>query len=154
MRKSLVASNTINWQDLDLKNDHLLHGDYYDQNVFFDERGYVSSVFDFEKTIYSPRSFELIRSMMKNFFSNDFNVSNINKAKLYLHSYLNIYPASREELRTGFRLYYLRTIHSAWVQKEHYLKKNYRVDQFLHNHYQNIKYLSEHFQEVENDLID
>jgi len=153
MRKLLIASNTVNFEDLNLKNDHLIHGDYHTQNVFFNDHDRVSSVFDFEKTEYAPRMFELIRSLILVFFNNGFDPENVPKAKLYLHSYSNIYPTSKETLRVGLQLYYLKMLHNCWVQEEHFLKKNYRADQFLSINFNRIKYLSKHLKDLENILI-
>lgn len=153
MRQSLVETNTMIFEDLNLQCDHLIHGDYHKQNVFFDEYGYVFSVFDLEKVMYAPRMFELIRSIMIIFFGENFETENISKAKLYLHSYLNIYPASLEMLQTGFKLYYLRMLHGSWIQNEHYLKNNNRVDVFLLNDFNRIKYLSENYDEFESKLF-
>jgi hypothetical protein len=45
-------------------------------------------------------------------------------------------------------------LHGSWVQSEHYLKNNYRVDQFLFGKFKLIKYLSEHLNELEITLLD
>ncbi|MFA6301219.1 MAG: phosphotransferase [Candidatus Paceibacterota bacterium] len=152
-RKFLVESNSINFEDLGLKNDHLIQGDYHTGNLFFDDYDHVSSVFDFEKARYAPRVFELVRSLAHIFFQNDFSPGNITKAKLYLNSYLKIYPISRGEIEKGFKIYYLKMLHSSWVQSEHYLKNNYRVDHLLAGNFERIKYLSEHLEELINKLM-
>ena len=72
IRKFLVESNSINFEDLELKNDHLIQGDYHTGNLFFDNYNHVSSVFDFEKARYAPRVFELVRSLIHIFFHNDY----------------------------------------------------------------------------------
>lgn len=153
IRRILIESNSINFEDLGFKNDHLIQGDYLTGNVFFDNDDHVSSVFDFEKARYAPRVFEVIRALIHIFFDKDFNLENITKAKLYLNSYLNIYPLSRDEIKRGFKLFYLKMLHSSWIPGEHYLKNNYRVDHLLAGNLERIKYLSEHLEELENKLL-
>ncbi|MCX6716328.1 MAG: phosphotransferase [Candidatus Taylorbacteria bacterium] len=150
MKKELLLKNKMTFESLDLKCDHLIHGDYLDHNVFFDEGDNVKWVFDFEKTNYSPRTYELFRSMIYIFLSGDITKVALDNAKKYLDAYSSVYPISKDEIKRGFELYYIKTIHGFWVESEHYLKGNTRVDHFLFENYKRIKYLSENL----NRLID
>lgn len=153
LREKIISLNKITFQDLDLPPDCLIHGDYHGGNVFFDEHNHVSHVFDFEKTQYAPRMFELFRSTVFIFFGQSFDKESIRKATLYIDAYTNLCPASKEELWKGLTLFYLRFVHGLWVQTEHYLKGNTRVDQFLAQDYERINYLSEHLEELGNKLF-
>lgn len=153
LKKNLVLANSTTYEDLDLPSNHLIHSDYLEQNVFFDDSDNVSHVFDFEKTDYSPRMYELFRSIMYSFFHKDFSEGNFKKAKLFLNSYLKVYPTSKNELKKGLKLFYLKSIHAAWVEGEHYLKGNTRVDDFLEQDFYRINYLSKHFQEFEGKML-
>ena len=152
LKRKLISENSLKYEDIGLSADHLIHGDYLDHNVFFDMSDQVSHVFDFEKANYSPRMYELFRSLMYIFPNNEFN-DNLDKAKLYLNSYLNVYPATRSELQKGLKLYYLKNIHSVWIESEHFLKNNSRVDQFLGLDLQRIEYQSNFFSELEKYLL-
>ena len=153
LKKNLILKNSIVYEDLDLPSDHLIHGDYLDQNVFFGDDDNVSHVFDFEKTDYSPRMYELFRSMMYGFLSDEIVKEDLEKSKLYLNSYLSIYPTSKEELIKGLKLFYFKSIHAVWVESEHYLKDNDRSDVYLLSDFKRVKYLSEHYEEFEEGLI-
>jgi len=153
MKKDLINENLLTFVDINLANDHLTHGDYLDHNVFFDKNDQVSEVFDFEKTDYSPRMYELFRSLMLTFFNDKFAKENIDNAKLFLNTYLNIYPTSRDELSKGLKLYYLKSIHGIWIESEHFLNNNSRVDEFLKTDNMRIKYLSNHYLEFESRLL-
>lgn len=143
IKRKLVTNNTLEYEDLELPSDHLIHGDYLDTNVFFGKDERVSFVFDFEKTDYSPRMYELWRSLMYSFLSRNDIDSGIGQARLYLDAYLKTYPTSLDELRRGLDLFYLKAIHSTWVEGEHYLLGNKRADEFLIDDLKRIKYLSE-----------
>lgn len=152
-KKRLIQENSIVCEDLKLPNDHLIHGDYLDHNVFFGLDDKVSFVFDFEKTDYSPRMYELFRSLMYSFLSGNVTKQELEKAKLYLNSYIAFYPTTKDELARGLKFFYLKLIHGVWVESEHYLNKSSRVDEFLLNDFQRIKYHSHHFDEFKNKLF-
>ncbi|MDP2593893.1 MAG: phosphotransferase [bacterium] len=142
LKKSIVEKNSIRYEDLGFKSDYLIHGDYLDHNVFFSEADEVDHVFDFEKTQYSPRTFELFRSLMYSLLSNSTSESDIQKAKVYLSAYRTLYPIENEELKRGLEMFYLKSIHNVWVEHEHYVKENFRPDLFLEPDLKRIQFLS------------
>lgn len=151
-KKKLIQANAVKYEDLNLPSDHLIHGDYHTGNVFFGSDNKVSCVFDFEKTSYSPRFYELFRSLIY-FLRGDINEQGLERARLYLKSYLSIYPTSKDELSKGLMLFYLKSIHGTWVEGEHYLMKSDRVDVFLRDDSKKIKYLSLNFEQFKNELF-
>ena len=153
LKKKLLEKNILTMESLGFSCDHLIHGDYSDQNIFFDKVGEVSHVFDFEKTNYSPRVYELFRSMFYGFLINSGKAQDLNGAKKYLDAYSNIYPISKDEIKRGLQLYFVKIIHGFWVESEHYLKGSTRVDHFLKDDLNRIKYFSENLEEVTNFLI-
>ncbi|MBI2120643.1 MAG: phosphotransferase [Parcubacteria group bacterium] len=152
LKQRLISSSTLVYEDLRLPNDHLVHGDYLDNNVFFGEHRAVSHVFDFEKTEYAPRTHELFRSMFY-IFGDDGLPQGLVRAKKYLDAYAETYPIPKEEIQNGLKLFYLKSIHGAWVESEHYLKNNTRVDCFLYPDFMRIKFLSENLSAVEDLLM-
>ena len=153
IRKELIQANTVTFEDLAIPNNCLIQGDYHDENVFFDENDHVQYVFDFEKVSYAPRVFELIRSMMYMFFNETLEIQRIELARLYIEVYSKMYPISKEELQKGLKLHYLRQLHSFWVESEHYINKNYRVDQFLVGKYKSTQYLSKNLNVLADKLF-
>ncbi|MFA6386608.1 MAG: phosphotransferase [Candidatus Paceibacterota bacterium] len=152
-KKKLIKLNTILFKDLNLKSDHLIHGDYIYHNVFFNDDK-VLKVFDFEKTNYSPRVYELLRAVFHSFFNKSIKKKdNISRAKLFIKAYCNIYPISKKEISQGLKLFYLKLIHGVWVEEEHYIRNNNRVDKFLQNNFDLLQYLSEHYNEFEKELL-
>lgn len=141
-KKTLLLENKLSFDELGLHSDHLIHGDFLDHNVFFDQHDNVKWVFDFEKTNYSPRTYELFRSMVYGLLSADVTKNDLENARKYLDAYSSVYPISKDEIKRGLQLYFLKTIHGFWVESEHYLKGNTRVDHFLFDDNKRIKYLS------------
>src|SRR5581483_10689187 len=154
LKKQIVESNEKPYEAFNLPNDHLIHGDYTIGNLFFDEHDHVSHVFDFEKTEYAPRYFELFRSMIYSVFLNKIGEKELTRSKIYLNAYQKLYPASKEELINAFTAYYLRSAHSVWVESEHYLKGNVRVDELLKTDALRLEYLSQNFEKTLKYLFD
>lgn len=154
LKKQLVEENTLTEKDLNLPFDHLLHGDYHNHNVFFDHQHNVTQVFDLEKTEIAPRLFELVRSMDYLCFNGEYHESNYQHAHSYLGAYRSIYPFNKDELSRSLQMYYLTKIHSLWIETEHCLNHNTRVDLFLPSQLQTIKYLAENRKSMPDKLYD
>ncbi len=150
-KKKLIEKNNIEYKDLHLINDHLIHGDYLDSNIFFGNNNEVKYIFDFEKIKYAPKTHELFRSVIYSFLT-DFNKISIEKIKLYIKSYLEICPIDKKELKNGFIAHYTESMHNFWVEKEHYLKGNNRVDLFLEPNYKRLKFTSENLETLIQEL--
>lgn len=136
-----------------LPNDHLLHGDFLDLNVFFDEYDEVSYVFDFEKTGYGPRTLEIFRCMMYSLVNRPFPDRDIDNAHAFLEAYNSVYPIDRTEAAIGLRLFFSKAAHGYWVESEHYLKNNNRVDLFLNSDSNRLDYFYKNFSVLEKRII-
>lgn len=143
LKKKLLEQNTITFDSLGFKNDHLIHGDYLDHNVFFNDNDEVIAVFDFEKADKSPREYELFRSMILTFIYGIDSEHELRNSKVYLDAYRSIYPLSEDQIKRGFELLYQKQIHGTWVETEHYLNNNFRVDIFFDVEFGRLKYLAQ-----------
>ncbi len=152
LQNKLLLCNSIKFEDLNLINDHLIHGDYLDPNIFFNDDNGIEYVFDFEKTCYAPRSFELFRSMFYTIIKDEFRNIELKKMKLYLEAYSSIYPISKVEIEKGIKLFFLKYIHGFWMTSEHYLYNNYRVDKLLPEHQARMSYFSNNLDNLINFL--
>ena len=153
LKKSLVENECANYLDLGLKNDHLIHGDYHGNNIFFDNIGDIKHVFDFEKTEMAPRSYELARSIDFMCLSNNYGRKELSSAGQYLSSYNQNYPIDANEITRGFYMYFCRKAHSLWVEKEHYLNHSQRVDHFLADEIKMLTYYSQNIHSLVNAII-
>lgn len=138
---------------LRLQSDHLTHGDYQEANFFFDARDHISHVFDWEKVRMAPRAIELVRSLELICFSDhsdyrpSFASENYRDAHIYLSSYHNRYPLAEEKLVAAYRIHYTRAVHSLWVETEHYINQNSRVDLFLRPGLERLRNYADRFDE-------
>jgi Ser/Thr protein kinase RdoA (MazF antagonist) len=138
---------------LDRNDDHLIHGDYQDGNLFFTEGEMVKAVFDWEKCSIAPRELELVRTIEFICFSNPhdyhavFSAANYERARIFLSHYHVAYAVPRERFSAAVRARYLTQMHSLWVETEHYLVSNQRVDLFLETGLRTLQFYAEHLEQ-------
>ena len=152
LKKRYVLANTTPYEQLSLKSDTLIHGDYFCDNVFFNTQDHVSHVFDFEKTQYAPASYEMFRSLLVSFFSIPIE-ENLVHAKKYVNAYLAENPLSKEVVKDGLTAAFLKQIHSLWIEEEHYLKNSTRPDELLPSQYALNEYYISNQKKIENFLL-
>lgn len=140
--------------------DHLIHGDFHDANLFFDETERVKSVFDLEKVCYWPRVLELIRGVDFTCFSDGsqsgraFADWNFAAAQTFLTAYHQRYPLERTELINGYTNYFVMRVHGLWVETEHYLNNNQRVDGFLSGEPNLLRYFSRNLEALIESIVE
>ena len=153
-KKKLVEENILLFEDFNFKSDHLIHGDFLDHNVFFNEAGEVTHIFDFEKTEYAPCVYELIRCMMYSFLSKEITHRELGLAKAYLSAYSEIYPMSSLEIKNGIDFYYIKMIHTMWLVSEAYIQGNKKVVPFLADGIRRFEYLTYHRDDLKKFLTE
>jgi Ser/Thr protein kinase RdoA (MazF antagonist) len=153
LKRTEVERNTVTPERLRLPYDHLLHGDYFCDNVFFDKQGHISHVFDFEKVEYGPPAYELFRAVFVSFFSIP-SEDNLRHAKRYVDAYVARYPLPGDLLQDGLTAAYLRQAHSLWVEGEHYLKGSSRPDPILPSQYALNEYYFTNRERIHEFLLD
>lgn len=151
LKRKLILRDKKTVAECDSELHILLHGDFHEQNLFFDENGKVKYVFDFGEVKMAPRAHELWRSAEFMFINGDFSDENVRKLILYLGTYNTLNPISKAALIAGFNIYYQMLIHSTWVESEHYLIGNYKVDHFLEKG--TINYMAQHKDEFLNKVL-
>jgi len=149
----LIKKNQIKFSDLGLKFDHIIHGDFHSLNLFYDENGEVKYVYDLEKAVVSPRSFEIARAV-DYICLGEFGSENIKKAKIFIAAYRSVYPISSSEIRTGMLFWYLKNIHSFWIEEAHYLNNNFRTDVFYPIQDKKLKYYEKHFDQMIAEILE
>lgn len=131
LKKKLILRDKVAIAEFDIDPHILVHGDFHEQNLFFDDKGKIKYVFDFGEVKMAPRAHELWRSTEFIFLNGIFTEDNIRKAILYLRTYNSLNPISKNALIAGFNIFYQMIIHSTWVETEHYVIGNHKVDHFL-----------------------
>lgn len=148
----IVMKNNLIAEDLGLTNDHLLHGDYHEKNVFFNDDGSVKYLFDWEKTCLGPRAFELARAIDLICLDGNYEKKNIDSAKWFLDGYMEIYPIKKDEFIKGMTYYFIKKAHSLWIETEHYINNTQRVDGFFQREFLMLSYYHENFDLLVNSI--
>lgn len=147
LKKKLSQTINISYDQLCEKNDHLLHGDFHEHNVFYDGNQNVSHVFDLEKATIGSRAIELIRMIDLVVFDSHFDQVNYNYAKIVFDTYQQQYPLQTKEWKDAIKLYYYDQFSSLWILKSHYLTDNIRPDKFLISGLKGLEFHLQHFRE-------
>jgi Ser/Thr protein kinase RdoA (MazF antagonist) len=151
---ALVEQTPLDLAVSALQPDHLIHGDYHDSNLFFNEAGEVAYLFDWEKAEIAPREVELVRALLFTCFSNPDNFRgtflphNFEQAALFLSAYHAQYPIASERFIEALRARYWGSLCSLWVVTEHYLYQNTRVDPFLESTLAEVSYFADHLPQM------
>lgn len=131
-KKKCVNTEKLEYKDMEDLRVGLIHGDYHNGNVFFDASGSVTHVFDFEKTCIAPFVFEIVRAIRYSHVTGYGRPGSKASVSNFIEGYMQERMITDMELQQGIELFYQHEIHGLWVEKEHYLKGNSRVDKLLH----------------------
>lgn len=152
LKKSLVDRSKEITENSKAVNTHLLHGDYHEKNVFLDDAQDVKYIFDWEKAKIGNRLHELIRSMDYICLDGHYHEENIRKARIYIQTYIDLYPFDKEDFLKSIEDYYLKSAHSLWIERTHYLENSTRVDCFLENQLAMLNYYPKNYKRLTEDL--
>lgn len=153
LKTSIAESFPRNIKIGRLGRNHVLHGDYHAQNLFFNKNDQVTHIFDLEKTETRPRSTELVRSMFIICFNSYFTAKNFKLARTYLKAYKEIYPIKNSEIESSIRFMFYKHTLNLWIEKGHYLNNYKRADILLAGELRFTKYLSKNLETLVKRLL-
>lgn len=116
IKAKIVDANRFSPHDIPHTHNTLLHGDFIYQNVFIDQGGEVTHVYDLEKTTLGPRSYELARSVFISCFDTGWDEKQLEQARTFVSAYREIAPISFQEFLSGLQLYLINFAHLTWVE--------------------------------------
>lgn len=160
LKRSLAKENPPSFSQLSLSDDHLVHGDYQNDNFFVNKNNQVSHIFDWELTKVTAREVDLLRSILficlqkGNDFTLTLTPETVTQAENYLRSYHEAYPVHPQKLAAAVDNRQLGNIYSTWVEEEHYLLDNDRVDLFLPGALHSLRYFAENKESFSQMLIE
>lgn len=91
----------------DAEHHNLVHGDFHNENILFDESQNIVRLLDFEETHLGHRVEDVMHFIFLACCNSGFNDSNIKKARFFTQAYKNLYPLSDREFLFGlnFKLF-------------------------------------------------
>ncbi|MFA4845227.1 MAG: phosphotransferase [Patescibacteria group bacterium] len=141
-KKKFVAQNTFTAEKADLPFDTLLHGDFSYQNVFFSPaQDHIDYLFDFEKACRGPRTFELARALFVDAFDDGWDDAHLDRAVVFLRSYLRVYPMSFHEFTMGIRMYLVHVAHQLWIEGKILFRDGKEYVPILRSHSYRVEHL-------------
>lgn len=103
----------------------LIHGDFHHFNVFFDSKGAVSDIIDWDLVQNMPPSYEIARACMYMFNMEP------DRSSTFLKGYLSVNQLSRYELSDGAMAWAVYADHHVWALEEVFLKNNIAALAFI-----------------------
>lgn len=143
-------NNPITWS---LKSDHLVQGDYHHKNLFFDPQYNVSHIYDFEKSELRSRDLDIIRSMLITCFGGKYDTRAFSMAETYIKAYNDMYPINAENFDEALLFNMLKRGFSLWIENEHYIKYNNRMDDIYPEYVGTANYLAKNFDTFKSTII-
>lgn len=152
LKIELAKNSSILYEDLGLKNDTILHGDYHTHNLFFDEQDNVSYTFDFERTMVGPRATDIANGLFMICFDfntdieNDVSGIHFERANAFIRAYHQVFPIGLDELMNGIRWFFLsQMVYVEWPLDAHYFENDVRGDKLLTKRLNRLEYFSKYF---------
>ena len=103
----------------------VIHGDYQEKNVFFDDRGEVVSLIDWDNAWTAPPEWEIIRTLN---FVMDFDAV---RGKTFIDGYSETRALDLDALDQAAWAYGVSRTHDLWLFEEIYERGNDRTRRFL-----------------------
>lgn len=155
MQQKLIAlqDNLKTVESFGMQHDHLLHGDYHDANLFFDNKDQVEFIFDWEKTAFGDRRFELLRAIDLSIFGGVYSDDRFDQATIFIRAYNQHYPLTPEQFAMSIEWYWLHLLRGNWCLKEHYQLGNTRSDKFLPHNIATFDYFMKNADEYRDRLV-
>jgi Ser/Thr protein kinase RdoA (MazF antagonist) len=146
-KQKMIHSIDLKYEDLGLKSNHLTHGDYQERNIFFDLKGNVEWIIDFDACEMAPRSRELARAIdLLCINRSDFTESGLENARRFYQKYNAIYPVTTDEFYKGYIANVMKTGVSLFYYKEYYFQNDSRVIQPIRE--ENVSQILVQFQDL------
>lgn len=154
LKRKLIVENSVTMQALDLTDRHLCFGDFYPDNIFFDDNGKIQHIFDLDMAGPAPRLFELVRSVMLSCFWYSFDEEKLRSAQHFILAYYKKYPFDKNKFQDAVELYYLKSFYSVWRERAHYIVQDFRTDSIYPSSLNTLEYLKDHRDEFTQKLVD
>lgn len=115
-KAKLVKHSSLRSEEIPLSYDCLLHGDFQYMNVFTNEQGEITHVYDLERSSLGPPAYEVVRSLILNCFDNGWEEKNFALGRTYLCAYREDFPLTRDNFFQALRLYTYSIMHMTWIE--------------------------------------
>jgi Ser/Thr protein kinase RdoA (MazF antagonist) len=155
---SVAQQYPVRFEDLDLRNEYIIHGDFHQYNVFFSDEDTVSHVFDFERVMRGPRAVDVIYSLFLTCFNFEEPYTALEEeyalAESFLKGYHKAYPLLRKELEDAITWYFLGELtRTHWIEGERYFGNNPRVEALLPERRARFNYMADNFDHIKERLV-
>lgn len=136
IRHDMVKNYGLNTHDY-----ILLHGDYNNENIFYDKSGDIINIFDFEKSFIGLSSYELINTLIIVFFDSYKN-QNFGRARTFLDGYQSVRRINKKEFVDALEFFISELFYTTIFEEERFLKNNNKLDKIFAHYNNSLDYFS------------
>lgn len=124
-RRAWIEQSSIDTlPDLSAIEQQVIHGDYQETNLFFQD-GYVVAIIDWDQTYIAPREWEIVRALHRTCRFD------LEPCRAFLAGYRVRAPFDPVALDLAARVYGLMRAHDLWLYRAIYFDGNDRLRQFV-----------------------
>jgi len=121
----------------------LVHGDFQEQNIFFDGE-HVTGIIDWEKSGVTTLSTEVVRAILYLCFEKRYSdPESYKRAAVFLYGYRSYRDIDKQVLISGVSAHYAKQLHSTWIEKQYYYHGNTELKRFFQQKKEENKFLSQ-----------
>lgn len=125
---------------------HLVHGDFHNQNILFDDKFNIVRLLDFEHVHYGHRIEDVMHFILLACCASGFNETNLTKARSFLCSYQTNFPLRQDEISLGLRYAIFKECSSFFLETNLYQGGDPFLIKLLKRDLKKIEYFNEHFE--------
>lgn len=132
----------------------LVHGDFHNENLLFNDEHKLVIMLDFEESHYGHATEDILHFMQLACFNSGYCKSNIDIAKFFLKQYIAHNIISSRHIELGGHLYLYRIASSFFLEKKLFTSGCEELAHFLQRDLKNLEYLRDHVDELVANLLD
>lgn len=141
-KQHMVEQTTAIPMDFGISFDCLIHGDYQYNNLFLDQSGNVTHVYDLERASLGHTSYEVARSAIINCFDGGWTDAQYALAQTHVAAYRELHPLSFEEYERAIHFYALNVIFTTWIEARYLIYGMHTQLAIFDRHVKRVKFFS------------
>lgn len=98
----------------------LVHGDFHNENIIFNNKGDIVRLLDFEETHLGPQTEDIMHFAFLSCCNSGFSDKNLEKARLFIQAYEAFHPLSFQEFKIGLDFKLFKECNSFFLEKKLY----------------------------------
>ena len=127
-----------------LSQQKLIHGDFHNENLLFDDRDNIAGILDFEESHYGHPMEDIMHFVELGCCNMGHNEANFQKARCFFSSYSKINKLTPEEIELGLHLYLYKISSSFFLENKLYDSSSDELITLIERDIKSLEYFATH----------